>query len=161
MSDGTVQNLKLKRKMSTPPPLYRPYIRLPFYVPPSIVARQINVKRRKAAIRVFVLMVTDSGGRLLDGHGADLGYRWLHTCLETLSSSGQWHLQSLPPVGRALWCSAPAKREQTETKEGEKKALRMHWGWLLEAAVETLDTQKGCWRSPALWLGLDISSYKH
>lgn len=55
-----------------------------------VVLGEINVERRKDAIRVFVWMV--AGGRTdgqTEGHRADLGYRWLHTCPGTLSSSGQ------------------------------------------------------------------------
>lgn len=67
-------------------PSYRPPA---FLLCAAIVVQKINVKRRKAAIRVFVLIGTDSGRHPLDGHEADLGYLWLHTCLEILSSSGQ------------------------------------------------------------------------
>lgn len=74
-------------------------------------------------------MGTDSRGRLLHRHGADLGYRWLPACLETLSSSGQWHLQSPPPVGRALWCSVPAKRTDRDVEEKSiRDAARLHVG---------------------------------
>lgn len=79
------------------------------------------VFREKKVVRVFVLIKRDRYRDPLDGDKADLGYRWLHTCLESLSSSDQWHPQSPPPDGTALWCLAPAEKIKTHETEWKKK----------------------------------------
>lgn len=71
---------------------------------------------------MLVLISKDSCGVLQGGDKADLGYRWLHTCLESLSSSGQWHPQSPQSDGTAPWCLAPA--EKIETHESRMRGKK-------------------------------------
>lgn len=92
-------------------------------------------------IREFILISRDSCRDLQDGDKTDLGYRWLHTCLESLSSLGRWHPQSPPPDGTALWCLAPA--EKTEMHESRMNKNRLWiWGEYFWTAVETLGKKK-------------------
>lgn len=80
-------------------------------------------KKEKATLKVF-LTSTDSCRDLLDWNKADLCYWWLHTSLENLSSSGQWHPQSPRPDWKALWCLAPSERIETQQrKQNDRKGI--------------------------------------
>lgn len=87
--------------------------------------------------RRISLIKRERCGDLLDGDKTDLGYRRLHTCLECLSSSGQWHPQSPPPDGKALWCLAPAEKTGTHESRIKEKGLWI-WGECSEMLCEHL-----------------------